>query len=80
MIEDRMALAQVEAVALRRANAAWRAVQRAAGLDQLDAATAEWLEADRALRAARRIELAAERGDFRQCVPSAKPSRLNGED
>jgi hypothetical protein len=61
MIErEPRAQAQIEADALRRANDAWRAVQSATGLDQLEAVTAEWLEADRALRAARRIELLAE--------------------
>lgn len=51
------ATAHVEAVALRRANAAWRALQSATGLDRLESALHEWREADRALRAARRVEL-----------------------
>ena len=54
---ERVALAMVEACALRRANAAWRALQSAATLDRIETAEREWCEADRALKAARHVEL-----------------------
>ena len=54
---DRVTLAMVEAVALRRARAAWERLQSADTLDRLECAERAWRDADRALRAARRVEL-----------------------
>ena len=52
---DRVALAMVEARALRRAKAAWSALQSADTLDRLQCAEREWRKADAALRAARHV-------------------------